>query len=121
MIVRQIVGALLLALGLWLGWGTLQPFLAYTARGADAGAALVDPVFLVPGIRSGLAILGGLLALIRWPGAAPLAGIATFLTALLGGLIYFSGGDPAMWIDDLAYAGALFLITCALLLRQRTA
>ncbi|MEM1151282.1 MAG: hypothetical protein AAF825_12830 [Pseudomonadota bacterium] len=121
MSVRQVVGAVLLAVGLWLGWGTLSAFLAYTGRGAEAGAALADPVFLVPGLRSGFAIFGGLLALIRWPGAAPLAGLATFLTALLGGFLAFAGADSAMWIDDMVAAGILFLITCALLLRQRTA
>ncbi|MEL6567843.1 MAG: tetratricopeptide repeat protein, partial [Pseudomonadota bacterium] len=120
MIVRQIIGAVLLAVGLWLGWGTLSAFLAYTGRGADAGAALADPVFLVPGIRSGLAILGGLLALVRWPGAAPLAALATFLTALMGGLLALNGADSAMWVDDFIYAAILFLITCGLLLRQRT-
>lgn len=120
MIVRQIVGAGLLAVGLWLGWGTLSAFLAYTSRGADAAVAVVDPVFLVPGIRSGLAIFGGLLALVRWPGAVPLAAFATFLTALMGGLIALNGADPAMWIDDLVFAALLFLITCGLLLRQRT-
>ncbi|MEO0817427.1 MAG: tetratricopeptide repeat protein [Pseudomonadota bacterium] len=120
MIVRQIVGAVLLAVGLWLGWQTLSAFLAYTGRGADAGAALADPVFLVPGIRSGLAIFGGLLALVRWPGAAPLAALATFLTALMGGLLALNGADSSMWMDDFIYAAILFLITCALLLRQRS-
>lgn len=119
MIVRQIAGLALLALGLWLGWGTLSTFLAYTSRGADAGAALADPVFLVPGLRSGFAIFAGLLALVRWPGASLLAALATFLTALMGGLLALNGADSAMWIDDMVYAAILFLITCIFLLRQR--
>ncbi|MEM1105348.1 MAG: hypothetical protein AAGH87_03085 [Pseudomonadota bacterium] len=121
MSVRQLVGLGLLALGAYLGWGTLEAFLAYTSRGASLSEAGRDPVFLVPGIRSLLAIGGGLLAVFRAPGAAICTGLAGVMTALLTALLAVSGASPALWADDAIAAALLLAGTCALVLRQRTA
>ena len=122
MTVRQIAGSALLALGLWMGWGSWQAFSQYTSRmpDPDYGAVLADPVFLIPSLRALAAVFGGALALIRWPGAAWLGLASTLLAAFLAVAILASGGDSSLWLDDMVLAGVLGLITFALFLRKRT-
>ncbi|MCI4643452.1 MAG: hypothetical protein MRY64_01580 [Hyphomonadaceae bacterium] len=119
---RQGVGLALLLLGLWMGWGTFQAFSQYTSRMPDPNhfAILADPVFLIPSLRALAAILGGALALIRWPGGAWLGLLSALLAAFLAVAILASGGDSSLWLDDVVLAGVLGFITLALILRKRT-
>ncbi len=119
---RQTGGLALLALGLWLGWGSWLAFHQYTSRMPDPDylAQLQDPVFLVPGLRALLAVLGGLLVLLRRPGGALLGLASALLTAFLAAAIIASGGDVSLWDNHAIMAGVLFVLSLALFLRKRT-
>ena len=120
--IRQGVGLALLALGLWLGWGSWQAFAQYTSRmpEPDYVATLADPVFLIPGLRALLAVLGGLMALLRWPGGAFFGLASALLSGFLAVAIIASGGDISLWDGHAIMAGVLFVFSLALFLRKRT-
>ena len=120
--IRQGVGLALLALGLWLGWGSWQAFAQYTSRmpEPDYVATLADPVFLIPGLRALLAVLGGLMALLRWPGGAFFGLASALLSGFLAVAIIASGGDISLWDGHAIMAGVLFVLSLALFLRKRT-
>lgn len=116
---RQIAGLLLMALGLWLGWASLQWLLLYTGRGAPFGEAVLDPVFLMPGLRALVALLGGLLALGGFRFAAPLAFVALVLSAVLTGAIFAAGGDVTLWLQPALVTAALLILFAVLAFTPR--
>ena len=104
-----------------MGWNSWQAFSQYTSRmpDPDYAAVLADPVFLIPGLRALAATAGGALALIRWPGGAWLALLATLLTGFLAAAIVASGGDISLWQDHAVLTTVLGALALALFLRKR--
>lgn len=118
--VRKMAGIALAVFGAWLLWGTLQALLFYSRQGADLATAMVEPEFLMPGLRSLAALVGGVLALFALRGGAVLAGLATLLTAVLIAAIMASGGDVSIWGGSALVLVVLMPLTVILITRPRS-
>ena len=117
--VRKMTGIALAVFGAWLLWGTVQALMFYTRQGADFGTAVIEPEFMVPGLRSAAALIGGLLALFVVRGGAVLASIATILTAILVAAVMAAGGDVSIWGGSALVLVVLMPLTVILITRPR--
>ncbi|MEO1568456.1 MAG: hypothetical protein AAFR94_04455 [Pseudomonadota bacterium] len=112
---RRIIGAVLFVFGLWLLWGPVQAAMLYVNRGAPVGAALADPVFILPALRGLLAALAGALVLSAMRFGPWLAGAAAVVSLVIGGAVLAAGAEAMLWRPHFVHAAILAAWTAALI------
>lgn len=112
--IRQIAAAALALLAAFLFWQGLEAVLIITSRGSSWGDALLQPpTSLWRLVATSLALLGGVLALLKTRGGAWIAMTGAVLFAALGGLMAGMGADSTLWMDE-ALFGALLIALAGL-------
>lgn len=117
---RQVSGAVMLGLGLWLGWGALEAILAFTSRGGDLPSALFEPpTGIIRVVSTALMTLGGLLVVLKTKAGGTLATIGSVFFAILGGSMAASGADSGLWMDEVIYGLAAIALSVLILTFSR--
>ncbi len=116
---RQLVGFALFLLGAWMTWQACQSVFLYAARGPGLAETLQDPAFAIPLARGAMAVIGGGLALLNWPGGALFAALSTLAAGALAGAILASGGDRTLWMPNALYLGGVALLFLVLAFSRR--
>jgi hypothetical protein len=118
--IRQAAGALMLGLGLWLGWEGLHPVMTIVERGSDLSSALFDPPTSIIRIVSATVMaLGGLLVALKLKLGGSLATIGSILFGLLGALMAMSGADSGLWMDEVLFGLAAIALSVLILTLRR--
>jgi|TARA_R110002020_G_scaffold399971_1_gene609820 hypothetical protein len=118
--IRILVGVALAFLSAWLLWQGLSAVIMITSRGSPLGDALLQPpTSLVRIVAAGVVLLGGLVAVAQRPGGAWLAGLGTFLFALLPVMMAATGTASRLWADEAVVSLVLIALTAALYVIKR--
>ena len=119
---RRASAALLILVAAWLLWQGLFPVILLTQRGSGLSDALLNPPSGIWRIgAAATALLGGVLGVLRAPGAAFLAGAGTVLFVILAALLFQVGNGSDMWVDEAVAATALAALSASLIFIKRRA
>lgn len=120
MALRRLSGLLLAVAAGWLLYGGLHTVDIIMSRGSSLSDALLSPpTSLLRIAGTALAVLGGLIALLRLPFGALIALVGTGMFVLLTATMALSGANSVLWMDEAVYSGILVLLTGALFVLPR--
>ena len=113
--IRKLAAGALALLAAWLFWQGISAVQIIVSRGSPLDDALLQPPTSLWRIASsGIALAGGVLAVLNIKGGGWLAMIGAILFAALAGVMAGTGADSRMWMDE-AVTGVILIALAGLL------
>lgn len=116
--IARLSGIFLVLIAAWIAKGSIDAIQFQQAQTGTLDGVFADPVYVVPLTASGLAGIGGLLAVLNINRAFTLGTTGSALYGVFGLLILAAGAQSSLWAPKLAVC-ALMLVFCIGILKFR--